>query len=204
MTQYFYVDESGDAGLEGQASSSSHFVITMVQLPDRVPLYPLTNLRNMLNLSHTFEFKYHKTTAAQKDRFFREVLAIPFRVRAVVLEKMRIGSDLRALSPQQLTMELIIRLTLRASELEIANEILIVDGASPEFCRFLRVQFTEVCRHYDRIRPFKKIIGANSRREDGLQVADMFAGAIRLHALGISSEHFQHIARQVVDLWIVP
>ena len=38
MTQYFYVDESGDAGLKRQASSSSHFVIAMVQLPDRAPI----------------------------------------------------------------------------------------------------------------------------------------------------------------------
>ena len=44
MTQYFYVDESGDAGLEGQASSSSHFVMAMVQLPERAPLQPLANL----------------------------------------------------------------------------------------------------------------------------------------------------------------
>jgi hypothetical protein len=41
MTQYFYVDESGDAGMKRQASSSSHFVISMVQLPERTPIRPL-------------------------------------------------------------------------------------------------------------------------------------------------------------------
>ena len=204
MTQYFYVDESGDAGLEGQASSFSHFVITMVQLPDRAPIHPLVNLRKTINLSHGFEFKYHKTTSAQKDRFFKDVPAIPFRVRAVVLEKVRIGLNLQTLSPRELTTELIIRLTLRASELDIANEILIIDGASPAFCRHLRVQFTEVCKRKKRIRPFKKIVGANSRHEDGLQMADMIAGAIRLHVMGISSEHFQHIAPRTVDLWNLP
>lgn len=51
MTQYFFTDESGDAGLEGQASSSSHFVIAMIQLPERVSLTPLVNLRKALNLS---------------------------------------------------------------------------------------------------------------------------------------------------------
>jgi hypothetical protein len=45
MTQYFFVDESGDPGLEGQAGSSSHFVIAMVQLPARMPLYPLAHVR---------------------------------------------------------------------------------------------------------------------------------------------------------------
>ena len=204
MTQYFYIDESGDAGLHGQASSSSHFVIAMVQLPDRDPLHPLVNLRKALNTSAGFEFKYHKTTAVQKERFFKDILGIQFRVRALILDKARIGMMFNTLSAQELTIEMIIRLTLRASELDIANEILIIDGATTMFCRILRVRFTEWCKREKRIRPFKNIIGADSRNEDGLQVADMVAGAIRLHALGMSSEHFQLIAPRIVDLWKLP
>lgn len=113
MTQYFYVDESGDAGLSFQASSSSHFVVTMVQLPNRAPLQPLVNLRNALRLSPSFEFKYHKTTINQKDHFFQDVLAIPFRVRTAVLDKRRIGLKLKTLVPQELVTHLIIELTLR-------------------------------------------------------------------------------------------
>jgi hypothetical protein len=96
-----------------------------------------------------------------------------------------------------------IQLTFRTSELDIANEVLIIDGATPAFCWRLRVQFTEACKQQDRVRPYKNIIGANSRNEDGLQVADMLAGAIRLHAMGISSEHFSCIASRIVDLWNV-
>jgi len=173
MTQYFYIDESGDAELQGQASSSSHFVIAMVQLPDRAPLRPLINLRKALNTSAGFEFKYHKTTAVQKECFFKDILGIQFRVRAVILDKARIGMMFNKLSPQELTIEL-----------DIANEILIIDGATTMFCRNLRVQFTEWCKREKRIRPFKNIIGADSRNEDGLQVADMVAGAIRLTCAG--------------------
>ena len=100
MTQYFFVDESGDPGLEGQASSSSHFVITMVQLPARVSLRPLVNLRKALQVKTTFEFKYHTTTTSQKDLFFKEVLRIPFRVRAVALNKAHIGMQWRNLHRQ--------------------------------------------------------------------------------------------------------
>src|SRR5215212_851052 len=100
MTQYFFIDESGDPGLEGQASSSSHFVITMVQLPARVSLRPLVNLRKVLHVKTTFEFKYHTTTTSQKDLFFKEVLRIPFRVRAVALNKAHIGMQWRNLHRQ--------------------------------------------------------------------------------------------------------
>ena len=204
MTQYFFVDESGDPGLEGQASSSRYFVLTMVQLPDRASLRPLVYLRKVLHLSSTFEFKYHTASTAQKDHFFKNVLTIPFRVRAAVLEKARINTQWRLLQPSELVMELIISLTLRASQLDIANDVLIIDGATPAFCRHLRVRFSERCKQEKRIRPFKNIIGANSRNEDGLQMADMMAGAIRLHAMNISGEHFNDIAPRVVDLWELP
>jgi hypothetical protein len=69
MTQYFFVDESGDPGLDGRAGSSTHFVITMVQMPSRVPLVPLAHIRQTLDLSPSFEFKYYKTASAPKERF---------------------------------------------------------------------------------------------------------------------------------------
>ena len=204
MTQYYHLDDSGDPGLDGQASSTSHFVLAMVQLPERVSLQPLVTLRKELNLPPAFEFKYHKTTTAQKERFFKEVLAVPFRVRAVVVSKANLVVPFVNMTPQELTIELIVRLTLRASELDIANEILIVDGATPTFCRDLRVRFTERCKQETRVRPFKKIIGGNSKNEDGLQVADMIAGALRLYAMGTSSEHFGIVSPRIVDLWNLP
>lgn len=204
MTQYFYVDESGDAGLEGLPSSSSHFVLAMVQLPERAPLKPLVDLRKALNVSSNFEFKYHKSTFEQKDLFFQRILKIPFRIRAAVVDKSRLRMPFKNLPPQQLTIELIIRLTLRSSELDIANEVLIIDGATSAFCRGLRVQFSERCKREERIRPFKNIIGGNSRTEDGLQVADMVAGALRVHELGGSNEHLHVISPHIVDLWKLP
>lgn len=199
--QYFFVDESGDAGLEGQASSSSHFVVAMVQLPERAPLKPLVELRKALYVPPSFEFKYHQSKPLQKDRFFKEVLAVDFRIRAVTLDKARLAPNFNTLSPQALTIELMIGLTMRASELDIANEVLIIDGATPSFCRNLRIQFSERSKREERIRPFKNIIGGDSNREDGLQLADMVAGAIRLHVMGISSVHFDIISPRVVELW---
>jgi hypothetical protein len=202
--QYFFVDESGDAGLEGQASSSSHFVMAMVQLPERAPIKSLVDLRDALHVSPNFEFKFHQSKPLQKDRFFRDILKTSFRVRAVVVDKARIGQPFRNLSPRDLVIELIVGLTMRSDELDISNEILIIDGATPAFCRDLRVALTEQHRREERVRPFKNIIGADSKNEDGLQLADMIAGAIRLHATGLSNDHFQAISPRVVDLWNIP
>jgi hypothetical protein len=201
MTQYFFVDESGDPGLDGGAGSSSHFVLAMVQLPNRAPLDSLAHVRQALGFPDTFEFKYHKTASAPKDLFFSEVVSIPFRVRAAVVDKQQLLLSWRHFLPQDLVKELIVQMTFRASELDIANELLIIDGATPAFCRSLRVQFTDRCKQQRRIRPFKHIVGANSRNEDGLQLADMVAGAIRLYAMGGSSDHFYCIRQRIVDFW---
>jgi hypothetical protein len=168
----------------------------MVQLAHRTPLTPLVQVRKAYGFSDTFEFKYHKTASAPKDLFFTEVLSIPFRVRAAVVDKKRLLLSWRHLSAQELVSELIIQTTFRASELDIANELLIIDGATPALCRSLRVQFTDRCKQQKRIRPFKHIVGANSRNEDGLRLADMIAGAIRLHVTGGSSDHFYCISSE--------
>ena len=204
MTQYFFADESGDAGLGGQSSSSSHFVIAMIQLPERASLSSLVTLRQELNLSPSFEFKYHKTTNFQKERFFSEIEGIPFRARIAILNKGATGRLFEKHSPTELVIELIIDLALRASELDISNDILIMDGATPSFKKDLRVRFSEKCKQSGRVRPFKNIIGADSKNEDGLQLADMIAGAVRVHASGNSSKHFHIISPFIVDLWNVP
>lgn len=132
---------------------------------------------------------------------FRDALAIPFRVRAAVLDKARIGVQWKVLNPPELVSELIIRLTLRANPLDIANEILVIDGTTLILCKHLRMQFTERCKQERRIRPFKNIAGGNSRNEDGFQLADMMAGAIRLYAMRISADRFYYVSQRIVDLW---
>jgi len=98
MTQYFFVDESGDPGFYGGTGSSSHFGVAMIQLPNRAPLDSLAHVRQALGFPDTFEFKYHKTAPAPKDFFFSEVLSIPFRVRAVVVDKKQLLLNWRQLA----------------------------------------------------------------------------------------------------------
>ncbi len=100
-------------------------------------------------------------------------------------------------------MELIVRLTLRASELDIANDVLVIDEAMPEFRRILRVRLSEECRRTGRVRPFRIIVGGGSAHEDGLQLADMIAGAARHFVIGDARDHYQTFANKVVDLWQV-
>ncbi len=175
----------------------------MVQMTEHAPIPELRATREKLHLPSQFEFRFHKTTMVQKETFFKTVQTVPFRVRALVLDKSRMPEQLAGLNGQALMIELIVGLTFRASPLDIANDVLIIDGGTPALCRALRVRLSEECRKMKRVRPFSKVVGGRSRSEDGLQLADMIAGAIRQNAMGSDSSHYQTFAGKIVDIWEV-
>jgi hypothetical protein len=142
-------------------------------------------------------------SAAQKQAFYQAVIPVAFRVRSAVLLKDELSALYRQMSGFDLTVDLLTHLTLRASPLDIGNDILVMDGATDALRSALRVRLSQECRKINRVRPFGKIATASSRREDGLQLADMVAGAIRDHALGRNFEYRQMFARKIVDLWEV-
>ncbi|MEW5940182.1 MAG: DUF3800 domain-containing protein [Chloroflexota bacterium] len=202
MTQYFYVDESGEPGLHSHRGSP-YFVMAMVQMPNWEPISELAALREELHLAPSFEFHYVKMAAKQKQLFYRALPPVFFRVRAAVLLKDDLPDQYRNLNGFDLTIELLTRLTLRASPLDIGNDILVIDGATDALRSVLRIRLSQECKPIKRVRPFKKIATASSHREDGLQLADMVAGAIRERAVNHDASYYQAFAKKVVDLWEV-
>ena len=137
MTQYFFVDESGDAGLNNRGSA--YYVVAMAQLPNREPVMELAELRKELNLSPNFEFHFYKMNSKQKDEFFRAIRPLSFRVRVATLIKSHVPFEFQALGSVELAMRLLVDLTLRASPLDIANDILVLDDAPDSFIQSLRI-----------------------------------------------------------------
>lgn len=204
MAQYYHVDEFGDPGMEGAQGSSSHFGLVMIQLPDHASLSVLSAIRETLHLPVTFEFHYYKSKPNQKAAFFQLIRPLPFRVRAVVVKKNVLAEPYQRMRGNELAIEFLTQLTLHASELDIANDILIVDGATGGFLRALRIRFSDECRSRNRIRPFRKIISGDSKNDDGLQLADMIAGAIKNQVTGEESGYYSTFANKMLELWQAP
>jgi hypothetical protein len=200
LTQYHYLDESGDPG----PKSNRYFASALVQLAGHTPLPELAAVRQTLHLSPVFEFKYHATTLVQKELFFRSIQPLAFRVRAAAVDKTRLAPPLAALSGMDFIVEWTTRLILRASELDIANDVLVMDGAVPSLRRAMRIRLSAECHQSGRERPFSKIISADSSRDDNLQLADMIVGAVRQHMAMGESQYYATFARKVVDLWEAP
>lgn len=175
----------------------------MVQLPERKPLPEIALVRRQFHFPPTFEIKYHKTKARHRDEFFRAIQPIPFRVRAVVVSKVSLAKVFKNTKGDALLIDFFARLLMRASPLDIAKDILIVDGTTPIFRQTLRIRISDECRKSHRVQPFSKIISGDSKREDGLQLADMIIGAIRNHITQGDSQYFRTFSDKVVDLWQV-
>jgi len=198
--QYFFVDESGDPGLH-KSEASPYYIVAMVQLPSREPIGEIIALRQQLHLAPTFEFHFYRTNSIQKSRFFQAVQPVLFRVRAAVLLKSNVPFDLRGLNGTELSMELLIRLTLRASPLDIANDILVLDNAPEGHAKSMRIHFTQAYKRVRRERPFKRIVSSDSRHDDCVQLVDMVAGAIRQYVWEDDPTYYQTFSEKVTDLW---
>ena len=201
MPQYFFVDESGDPGLHS-FKGVPYFVLAMVQLPNHDPIEAFGKVRRELRVSPTFEFHFHPMTDSQKRVFFRAITDIQFRARTAVFLKNPIPPTFEGLNGTEVFIRLVTELVLRASPLDIEDDVLVLDGIAEPIRKALRIHLSGACRQARRKRPFKKIVSGDSRREDGLQLADMVAGAVREHVWRKDSEYLNAFRERVVDLWL--
>jgi hypothetical protein len=111
---------------------------------------------------------------------------------------------LAVLSGTDFTIRLIVGLAMRAPELDIANDYLIVDGATRAFLQALRIRLSFESRRTGRVRPFDTIVGGRSSSNEELQLADMIAGAVRQWVSGEDEICYRMFASKVVDLWQIP
>ena len=157
MAQVHNLDDSGDFGLDVPACASSHIVLAMVQLPSTSPLPELASLRRSLRVASNFEFKYAKTTWSQKVAFFSAIEGLEFRGRAVAFDKPMLAGTFSTRSGLQLQVELIAALVLKASSLDIADDVLVLDGTPESLIRILRARLPLANRATARICPFRKM-----------------------------------------------
>lgn len=201
--QYHHLDESGNWGLGEKSGVTRYLVLAMVQLAKAEPLPELATVRREFHLPPDFEIKYYRAKPKQKEFFFETIGSLNFRVRAAIVDKKNLDTSFARMSYQDFAAEMIASLTLRASELDIANDILIIDAGSDSLCRALRVRLSQECKIMKRTRPFSKIVGGRSQQHDGLQLADMVAAAVMHYAMRQEENYYQSFQHKIADLWWV-
>jgi hypothetical protein len=180
-TVYAFMDESGDAGSNVRKGASSHFVLAMVETTEPEHLREeLRRLRNALSLPASFEFRYHDTRkVAVRAAFFVLLHSLELRVRAAVVDKSKLPEEAWHWGEQEMYEYAIGELVKHSSVDELSEAILVIDGERKQrFAQKLRQHLSQIGRDQRRGRIFKAIVLKESKREDGLQFADMVAGVL--------------------------
>ena len=136
-----------------------------------------------LNLPKHFEFHYRKTQMPWvRAGFFALLRSLDIRVRAAVLDKMRLSKETRKWHKQQMYEYVLSEIVKHSNSAELHDAILVIDGerqsSAEPFLRGLRQAMAALANEQRRGRIFKSILLREARREDGLQYADMIAGVL--------------------------
>lgn len=177
-----YVDESGDTGLNGDASSSSHFVVTAVVFacPQEAQKCSqnLDNLRKELGWQQDAEFKFSKLNPANRVKFLQSVSAFDFRYYSVILDKKKL--DGKGFKFQKSFYKFPIRILFKNAKHFLKEAVVCVD-------QFRNDDFRIEVEKYLKIRinnsssssqPIKELIMADSRSDNLLQMVDVVCGVI--------------------------
>ncbi len=167
------MDESGDAGGNIRRGASPYFVVVFVETTEPETLREhLRDLRAEFDLPQAFESHYHDTRMPwAREAFFTLFRSLDVRVRAAVVDKARLPEDFEY-GRDAMYQFVIGEMVIRASESELHDAILIVDGQrgaqTEDLLNRLRRYLTRLYQEHHRRRAFQKIVARNSKAEAGL------------------------------------
>jgi len=173
-----FLDESGDPGFKFEQGSSTHFVIALVvfdtPLDAEETALSIKRLRQKLKLHETFEFKFNKMSDFYRLQFLDAVAALPFRVRAMVVDK-RILRSSQLIGSKESFYNYFVSEVLRHNHGRIRDASLRIDGSGD---REFRQAFKTYLRGKLSSQTMKKCKFVDSKKDSLIQLADTVASSL--------------------------
>jgi hypothetical protein len=171
-----FIDESGDPGFKWARGSTSTFVVALVafRASDSAAKACATIDELAVRLKLKGEFKFHKSRSEIRDAFFAAVKSSEFKVRAIVVEKEKIYSQLLR-SDKDTFYAFFVKTMLKFDGGLLNGAKVVIDGSGD---RAYRQQLAKYLRQHCAEGAIKEVKFANSSGDRLVQLADMCAGAI--------------------------
>src|SRR5436190_21734398 len=177
MMKTIYLDWSGDPGFKFRSGASRYLAVACVT--DSVPLAGALNyLRERHSLGKTFYFRFTDVSNFIKPVFFSALTSLDFQGVVLRVEKARLGPEFRRRRGLELLAYFVAETVCYMPESSPKARTLIFDGLRSEHAltQTLRVSISAGLRARG-LPPLKRVAACPAREYDGLQVADMLAGA---------------------------
>jgi len=202
-----FIDDSGDPGFKVKKGSSTAFVICCVIFDDDLEAektaIAIKEFRRDVKKSDQYEFKFNKSNRKIREGFLKAVRNQHFRVRAIVVRKDLVRSELLRNNKDSFY-RYIIKLVLKNNFGTITNAKVKIDGSGDR--EFIRELITYLRRDLNKgTRPIVADIKIkNSKNNVLIQLADMIAGSINRTTQNDKTDkdvYYKIIKRRVENFW---
>lgn len=183
---YGFLDWSGDSGFKFALGSSFHLSLCFVSSHDYGNLRRgLLSLREQLGLTQNFEFHFARVSNTVRAAFFAALPLLAWDGAVLLVDKRELPAEFEKLREPLFYGHFLGHLLARAPLSVLQVKRLLVDEShkQSEITRAMRAAMSPVLRARG-IRRAPQIRGEPARQWDGLQVADMLAGAVTQKEVG--------------------
>ena len=198
--KYVFVDWAGDPGFRFREGSSQHLVmVAVLTRAYAVMREGLSMLRQRQGLAQDFYFHHADTSRLVKPFFFEALADVPFTARVIVVDKPVLPGLWRRMRGQRVIEHFVAEAVVGARREVVENAVLIFDGPRRETktIRGIRVAISRLFEERELDHRLKKVTARPAVEEDGLQVADMIAGAALDEATGGSHGYLERLGEKL-------
>jgi len=159
----------------------------------------LDTLRKQRRLATDFHFHYADASKLARPAFFDALAVVPFMVRVMVVDKIELPDPWRRMRGQRIVGHFVAEAVVGAGRERVENGVLIFDGPRTETktIRGIRVAISRLFEKRELDYRVKRVTARPAAEEDGLQVADMIAGAALDKATGSSHDYLAGLGEKL-------
>jgi hypothetical protein len=175
-----FVDESGDAGLNPEKTSSPVFIVCLTIFNDSNSAQAcddeISRIRRSLQMPNTTEFRFSQNTHRVRDEFLNGVCSHDFRYSAIVLKKESLWGQKFCDEPVG---DYAVKLAFQNVQDQLLDAIVVLDGDGRH--RRTRNRLGTYLRQHlnsDGHQAIKKLKIQPSHRNNLIQLADMICGTL--------------------------
>lgn len=171
-----FIDESGDAGFKLDRGSSPTFVAAMVIFANGDAARTTSDAiaASEARKLHKGEFKFSGSREEVRDLYFGAVRNLPFRVRAIVVQKDLLYSP-HLKTDKETFYEFFVKQMLLHDDGRLADARVIIDGSGD---RAFKKNLSAAIRKRTRDGAVRSCKFSDSKNDPLVQLADMCAGAV--------------------------
>jgi len=203
-SKHLFIDWSGDLGFKFGRGSTTHLVIAVVSTVDYAALQKLiSGFRTERGLHKAYEFHHAHIPEAERAAFCDALHDVSLQAWVLVVDKRRLSGSFQRRNQYDLFGEFIATLADQLPAEAVENAFVMIDAhaTTTKLTRRIRVAMSRALRAREIQPGIKKVRGYPAHSEDGLQLADMLAGAVVESKVKGGIDHLAGLEDRVRVIW---